>query len=51
MIKVVVLVVVVAAAVGDTEAVVDRAVEAVEDTAGTGVAEVDTLVAVEAFPS
>jgi len=48
---VVVLAAVAVAAVVDTEAVVDRAVEAVEDTAGTGVAEVDTLVAVEAFPS
>ena len=42
---------VVVVAVVDTEAVVDRAVGVVEDTVGTGVAEVDTVVAVVAFPS
>ena len=48
---VVVLAAVEAAAVVDTEAVVDRAVEVVGDTVGMEAVEVDTVVAVEVFPS
>lgn len=47
----VVLAAVAVVAVAAAEAVVDRAVGVAEDTAGTVVAEVDTLVVVEAFPS